>query len=222
VLGAPLIINRASGAVTLEAPLTLPASNPTDANHAARKAYVDAEIASAVASVPVVWEKLADAAVTNSTVIDITGFNLQNYRQIIIKLLGAQLSATDSVYVVSAQVYRNSSLVNTGYTFVRLAAVGTTVAASTTTNSTTLQISWDQGFNTDPIQATIALVQSSSSARVSLDVLSSYTNASSSPVCHRVSGFVSGGSGWANGLRINASVAFQNNVGRIVVLGLKP
>jgi hypothetical protein len=45
VLGAPVIINRASGEVTLEAPLTLPASNPTGPNHATRKAYVDSAIA---------------------------------------------------------------------------------------------------------------------------------------------------------------------------------
>jgi hypothetical protein len=41
-----------SGAVTMTGPLTLPASNPTDPNHATRKAYVDAEIASAIASLP--------------------------------------------------------------------------------------------------------------------------------------------------------------------------
>jgi hypothetical protein len=44
VLNAPVVINRASGAVTLESPLTLPAYNPTDANHAARKAYVDTSV----------------------------------------------------------------------------------------------------------------------------------------------------------------------------------
>jgi hypothetical protein len=41
-----------SGAMTVTGPLMLPSSNPTDPNHATRKAYVDAQIASAIASVP--------------------------------------------------------------------------------------------------------------------------------------------------------------------------
>jgi hypothetical protein len=43
-LGNAMVINRSNAAVTLFGPLTLPASDPTDANHAARKAYVDAQV----------------------------------------------------------------------------------------------------------------------------------------------------------------------------------
>jgi hypothetical protein len=50
-LSDPILITRSTGAVTfnhavtMAQPLTLPASNPTDANHAARKGYVDAGLA---------------------------------------------------------------------------------------------------------------------------------------------------------------------------------
>jgi hypothetical protein len=211
-LGDPITINRASGAVTLEAPLTLPASNPTDPNHAARKGYVDAGD---------VWVKLADAAVSNSTIIDVTGWSLQDYRQVTVMLLGPRLSSSSSS-ATTAQVYRNGSLVNTGYTFVRAAAAASSVGVSTTSNAANLILSWSSGFNTDPVLATIILAQSSNSANVSFDILNSFFDSQPVFVSHRISGVVTGGSGWVDGFRITAPVAFQNNVGRIVVLGLKP
>jgi hypothetical protein len=212
VLGAPVVINRASGAVTLEAPLTLPASNPTDANHAARKAYVDAGD---------VWVKLADAPISNSTVIDVTGFSLQNYRMVQMLLLGAQLSSSSSS-ATTAQVYRNGSLVNTGYNFVRYAAAAGSVGALTTNNAANLIMTWTSGFNTDPVLATIILAQSSNSANVSFDILNSFFDSNSVFVSHRNSGIVTGGSGWVDGFRITAPVAWQSNIGRVIVMGLKP
>jgi uncharacterized protein YjbI with pentapeptide repeats len=192
--------------------VTLPASDPTNANHAARKAYVDAGD---------VWVKLADAPISNSTIIDVTGFSLQNYRVVQVLLLGAQLSSSSSS-ATTAQVYRNGSLVNTGYTFVRTAAGASTIAASTTSNAANLIITWTLGANTDPMRATIILAQSSNSANVLFEVFNSFFDSQPLLLSHRVSGAVTGGSGWVDGIRITAPAAFQNNVGRIVVLGLKP
>jgi hypothetical protein len=211
-LGDSIIINRATGAVTLEAPLTLPASDPTNANHATRKAYVDAGD---------VWVKLADAAVTNSTIIDVTGFSLQDYRMVHVLLLGARLSSSSSSST-TAQVYRNGSLVNTGYTFVRTGAAGTGIGVFTTSNAANLIITWSLGANTDAILATMSLAQSSNSANVLFEALNSFFDSQPVFVSHRISGVVTGGSGWVDGFRITAPVAFENNIGRIVVLGLKP
>jgi hypothetical protein len=213
VLGAPVIINRASGAVTLEAPLTLPASNPTDPNHAARKAYVDAGD---------VWTKLVDVAVSNSTTIDITGFSLQDYRMVHMLLLGARLSSSNSNNL-AAQAYRGGALVNTGYTFVRDNASGSTVSCATSNNQAQLPITLPvDGINTDPVMIVVNLAQPASDASVAVGVQAIYRSSSPIPINYRVSCHILSGTGWVDGIRITAPVAFQNNVGRIVVLGLKP
>jgi hypothetical protein len=210
VLGAPVVINRATGAMTLEAPLTLPASNPTDADHATRKAYVDAGD---------VWVKLTDAAVTNSTIIDVTGFSLQDYRMARVFLLGAQVSSTQGSGDTTMRVYRNGSLVTTGYDWQRLTGAGTvTVGAITNDASVTLTYN---GITTAPVIMTIDITQAGSGSNVVL-YANVFYNITGSTVINIVAGRATGGSSWADGFRITAPVAFQNNVGRIVVLGLKP
>jgi hypothetical protein len=213
VLGAPMIINRASGAVTLEAPLTLPASNPTDANHATRKAYVDAGDVSV---------KLVDTTPSNNTVIDITGFSLQDYRMVTVHLLGTQLSSSPSSGM-TAQLYRGGSLVNTGYTFIRVAAGGSAVVASTTNNGSNAGLSWTVNYQgTSPLFMTFEITQFASGNNAVYRLDSAYLDTASAPIVLWSGGILSSGSGWVDGVRITAPVAFQNAVGRVVVMGIKP
>jgi hypothetical protein len=211
VLGAPVIINRASGAVTLEAPLTLPASNPTDPNHAARKAYVDARD---------IWERLVDAAVSNSSTIDVTGFSLQDYRMVQVQLLGPQLSSTQGSGSTTLQVYRGGTLVTTGYEWQRLTASSAAVNGGSIANDSSVTLTFN-GMTTAPVFMTIDITQSNSGNNVVLHANVFY-HTTSAPVINLVAGRATGGSGWADGFRITPPVAFQNNIGRIVVLGLKP
>jgi hypothetical protein len=210
-IGMPFIIYRATGSVALEAPLTLPASDPTDANHAARKAYVDAGDR---------WVTLVDAAVTNSTVIDVTGFSLQNYRMIKVLLLGARLSAASASGSTTAQVYRNGSLVTTGYNWQRLTTSAATASAGNVNNDADVTLTFN-GMSTDPVFMDINITQSASSSNA-VFYANVFYNTTSAPVINCVVGRATGGSGWTDGIRITAPDTFQNNVGRIVVLGLKP
>jgi hypothetical protein len=210
-LGDPITINRATGAMTLEAPLTLPASDPTDANHAARKAYVDAGDR---------WVTLVDAAVTNSTTIDVTGFSLQNYRLIKVLLLGARLSSASASGSTTARVYRNGSLVTTGYNWQRLTTSGGTATAGNVNNDADVTLTFN-GMSTDPVFMDIAITQSASNNNA-IFYANVFYNTTSAPVINTVAGRATGGSGWTDGIRIIAPDTFQNNVGRVVVLGLKP
>jgi hypothetical protein len=209
-LGDALIINRATGEMTLGAPLTLPASDPTNANHAARKAYVDAGDE---------WVKLADAAVTNSTTIDVTGFSLQNYRLIKVLLLGARLSSASASGSTTAQVYRNGSLVTTGYNWQRLTTSGGTATAGNVNNDADVTLTFN-GMSTDPVFMDIAITQAASNNNA-IFYANVFYNTTSAPVINTVAGRATGGSGWTDGIRITAPDTFQNNVGRVVVLGLK-
>jgi hypothetical protein len=211
-LGAPVVINRASGAMTLEAPLTLPASDPSNPNHATRKGYVDAGD---------VWVRLADAAVTNSTIIDLTGFSLQDYRQITVMLLGARLSSASSSNM-AGRLFRNGSLVTTGYFFVRETAASTTMTIATDNNGSQLGLTLN-GVNNNPLMIALGIVQPQSAGDVLIHAHVQYRDNANGDISNfRASCFVNGGTGWTNGFRIIAPVAFQNNVGRVVVLGLKP
>jgi hypothetical protein len=208
-----MMITRASGAVTLEAPLTLPASNPTDANHATRKAYVDAGDVSV---------KLVDTTPSNNTVIDITGFSVQDYRMVTVHLLGTQLSSSPSSGM-TAQLYRNASLVNTGYTFIRVVGGNANVAAATVNNGSNVALSWTgNNHGTSPLFMTFEIIQSASGNNAVYRYSSTYVDTGSVTIVLWSGGFLSSGSGWVDGVRITAPVAFQNDVGRVVVMGLKP
>jgi hypothetical protein len=211
VLGAPVVINRATGAVTLEAPLTLPSSNPTNADHATRKAYVDAGD---------IWVKLADANISNSTVIDVTGFSLADYRVVQALILGARFSSADPSGSIVSQIYRNGSLVTTGYRYVYHTVFGSNVLAGQTTGA-----HWGLAglsLNTDPVFIEAHITQAGSGDNVCITSISAYRDTVPNTVSQRTGGHVISGSGWVDGIRITASVTFQNNVGRVVVLGLKP
>jgi hypothetical protein len=209
VLGAPVIITRASGAVTLEAPLTLPSSNPTNADHATRKAYVDAGD---------VWVTLANAAISAVTTIDLTGFSLQDYRQITVMLLGARVSSSSSTNIFG-RVFRNGSVVNTAYTY-RREDVASSLTVSTQSNSAQIFLTSD-GINTDYIATAVELVQSEANGKIIFFARTVHTSSSGVLISYRAGGYQETGTGWVDGVRIIAPNAFQNNVGRIVVMGLR-
>jgi hypothetical protein len=211
VLGAPVVINRASGAVTLQAPLTLPSSNPTDADHATRKAYVDAGDR---------WVTLVDSAITNSSTIDVTGFSLQNYRMVQMLLLGAQLSSSQGSGSTTLRVYRGGTLVTTGYDWQRLTTSLTSASAAAVTNDASVTLTYN-GMDTTPVFMTIDITQSNSGNSVVL-YANVFYNTGGNPVINIVTGRATSGSGWTDGFRITPPATFQNNVGRVVVLGLKP
>jgi hypothetical protein len=211
VLGAPVLITRASGAVTLEAPLTLPASNPTNANHAARKAYVDAGD---------LWTKLADAAISNSAVIDVTGFSLADYHLVTVNLLHALPTATNST-ALNMQVYRNGSLVSTGYTFVVLNNSVSNAGGAGGTNQGNLTLTSGGCWNdTLTISACVSQPASGEIPMVRTNTFFQ-TSSGNSAYTTRVACRVTGGSGWVDGIRITAPVAFTANTGRLVVMGLR-
>jgi hypothetical protein len=211
VLGAPVVINRASGAVTLGAPLTLPASNPTDPNHAARKAYVDQGDR---------WVTLVDAAIANSTVIDVTGFSLADYYLVEVRLLNA-LPTTNSTVDMWIQVSRGGSLVSTGYTscWFGLSQAGT--AHGGISNHTDCRLSF-AGIQTQTLTSQITILQTATNSAVFLNVQTvhqeNFGNVLQAP---RVHCRLTSGSGWVDGFRITSPVSFTANVGRIVVMGLK-
>jgi hypothetical protein len=211
VLGAPVIINRASGAVTLEAPLTLPASNPTDANHATRKAYVDAGDR---------WVTLVDAAIANSAVIDVTGFSLADYYLVEVHLLNVLPTANSSSNVV-AQLYRNQSLVSTGYNRLRLNAYPNAAAADTATNASSCDLT-ASGIRTERIVSNITMSQTESNQMAMLRTMTFFQeNFANVMHCQYSYCRATGGSGWVDGLRITSPVDLTANVGRLVVMGLK-
>jgi hypothetical protein len=192
-------------------PQTLPASNPTDPNHATRKAYVDAGD---------VWVKLTDAAVTNSTIIDVTGFSLQDYRMVQVQLLGARVSS-NTADNLEFRIYRDGSLINTAYSFVRILASGSSVTAGSI-DTTRLALTNQGLVGAYPAFSTVDIVQPQLGGGVMLRANTTYVNSSDAPTIWQACCTQYSGSGWVDGIRITAPVAFQNNVGRIVVMGLKP
>jgi hypothetical protein len=216
MLGAPVSINRASGAVTLEALLTLPASDPTEANHATRKGYVDSAIASAVADVPVVWEKIADIALAGSTTVEVTGFSLVNYRAVVAHLIGARVSANTSD--ILTQVYRGGAWIGTGYSSVR--EVGTITELSLGSGGSTFIPITESITANEPLTSAITITQASSGEKPQLQVQSVYTSSAGATVC-RTAGSLSSGSGWVTGVRVVSSVIFQASIGRFVLMGIK-
>jgi hypothetical protein len=208
---------RLTGAVTLEAPLTLPASNPTDANHATRKGYVDQLVAQAS-----IWEKIADATVSNSTIIDITGFSLQNYRMVRVMLLGVRLSsAASSPAVTTMRVYRGGTLISTGYNTHSIYGIGTDLAGSTAGSNVADIALTSQGLSADPLFIPIDITQPANNISAVLYTQIFYMSQTAS--CFTIiASRVTSGSAWVDGIRITFPNALQANVGRIVVLGLKP
>jgi hypothetical protein len=173
-------------------------------------------------SSPLVPERqIITANLTNSTIINVTGFSLQNYRKVTVLLLGAQLSSASS-NIITGELYRNGSLVTTGYFFVRETAAGTTMTVAASSNHPLFGL-MSNGVNTNPLMSVIDIVQPSSTGDV---VLYAYTVHRDSPNGninnYRTGVLINGGSGWTDGVRITAPTAFVANAGRIVVMGLRP
>jgi hypothetical protein len=167
-----------------------------------------------------VWVKVADAAVTNSSTIDVTGFSLQNYRMVQVLLLGAQLSSAQGSGSTTLQVYRGGNLVSTGYEWQRLTAGSTIINSGSIANDTSVILTFN-GMSTAPVFMTIDITQSNSGSNVVL-YANVFYNTTSAPVINIVASRATGGSNWADGVRITPPTTFQNNIGRIVVLGLTP
>jgi hypothetical protein len=192
-------------------PQTLPASNPTDPNHAARKAYVDAGDR---------WVTLVDAAIANSAVINVTGFSLADYYLVEVHLLNVLPTANSSSNVV-AQLYRNQSLVSTGYNRLRLNAYPNAAAAETATNASSCDLT-ASGIRTERIVSNITMSQTESNQMAMLRTMTFFQeNFANVMHCQYSYCRATGGSGWVDGLRITSPVDLTANVGRLVVMGLK-
>jgi hypothetical protein len=167
------------------------------------------------------WRQIVAADLTNSTAIDVTGFSLQDYRKVTVLFLGARLSSASSNNIV-AEIFRNGSLVTTGYFFVRETAAGTTMTVGSNNNHPLFGLTFN-GVNTNPLLSVIDIVQPSSTGDV---ILYAYTMHRDSPTGninnYRTGVLINGGSGWTDGIRITAPTAFVANAGRIVVMGLRP
>jgi hypothetical protein len=198
------------GAVTVIGPLTLPASNPTDPNHATRKAYVDAGDR---------WVTLVDAAIANSAVIDVTGFSLADYYLVEARLLNV-LPTANSLSNVVVQVYRNQSLVSTGYNRLRLSVFQTGVNSGFQTNASTCEIT-TAGIRAERLVSNITIFQTESNQTAFLQATIFYQDNSDVMHCMHSYCRATGGSGWVDGLRITFPVSLTANVGRLVVMGLK-
>jgi hypothetical protein len=166
-----------------------------------------------------VWVKLVDVAPTNSTTIDITGFNLQNYHQISVLLIGVNFAA-DLSNNIALYVFRNSTLVTTGYSSVRETATGTTMTVSTLSNANNFLLTSNL-VKAFPTTIAFDCFQKVVNSDVFLQTRAIHWNSSPALQNYRSSGITNGGSGWVTGFRIDSPTAFQAGVGRIVVLGLK-
>jgi hypothetical protein len=192
-------------------PQTLPASNPTDPNHATRKAYVDAGDR---------WVTLVDAAITNSTIIDVTGFSLADYYLVQAHLLNV-LPTSNSSSALGVQVYRNQSLVSTGYFQLRLSVWPTGVNSGSQSNTSNLPIT-ASGIQTERMVSNITISQTESNQMALLQAITFFQENSSNVMYFmHTYGRATGGSGWVDGLRITSPVNLTANVGRLVVMGLK-
>jgi hypothetical protein len=164
--------------------------------------------------------QIITANLTNSTIINVSGFSLQNYRRVTVLFLGANLSSASSSNII-AEIFRNGSLVTTGYFFVRETAAGTTMTVATNNNVAQLGLTLN-GVNTNPMMIALDIVQPGSSGDV---LVHAHVVHRDSPTGNfnnfRAACFINGGSGWTDGVRITAPTAFTANVGRIVVMGLR-
>jgi hypothetical protein len=165
-----------------------------------------------------VWEKIADIALANSTVVEVTGFSLVDYRAVVAHLIGARIGSNNND--VYTQIYRGGSLVSTGYGYLREIAAGSTLSVST--QSSTVMPITESITGNEPFTSAITITQASSGEKPQLQSQSAYTSSSGSTV-HRSACSVSSGSGWVTGVRVvSPGASFQASIGRFVLLGIKP
>jgi hypothetical protein len=199
-----------SGAVTVTGPLTLPASNPTDPNHATRKAYVDAGDR---------WVTLVDADIANSAVIDVTGFSLADYHLVVANLFNVLPTGT-ATGDTTLQAYRGGSLVTTGYSFVRFAYSQNASGAAASSNQSSHSIT-SFGIRSERVLARINISQTASDQLAILETVGFCQENANVMLVFNAFGRATSGSGWVDGLRITFPVSLTANVGRLVVMGLK-
>jgi hypothetical protein len=119
-------------------------------------------------------------------------------------------------------VFRNGSLVNTGYFFVRETAEGTTMTVATNNNVAQLGLTLN-GINTNPMMIVLDIVQPGSSGDVLVHAHVVHRDSPNGNINnYRAACLINGGSGWTDGVRITVPTAFTANAGRIVVMGLRP
>jgi hypothetical protein len=199
-----------SGAVTVTGPLTLPASNPTNSNHATRKAYVDTGDR---------WVTLVDAAIASSTIIDVTGFSLADYYLVTVHVFEA-FPTTNSSIDVHVQVYRNGSLVSTGYTSCWFALSQAGTSHGGLSNHSDCRLTFG-GIQNQPLNSQITISQLFAPGWVFLDVQTVHQENLNVLQAPRVHCRLTSGSGWVDGFRIVSPVSLTANGGRVVVMGLK-
>jgi hypothetical protein len=164
--------------------------------------------------------RILTANLTNSTIINVSGFSLQNYERVTLLVLGARLSSAASGNM-TAEITRNGTLVTTGYTFVRETATGTTMTVGTTSDFNVLGLTLG-GMNTKIVTITLDIVQSVLTGDVLIHAHVLHHSSPGNNITNfRAACIVTDGSGWADGVRIIAPAAFLADVGRIIVLGLR-
>jgi hypothetical protein len=166
-----------------------------------------------------VWQTLADAAISNVTTIDVTGFSLADYYLVEAHLLNVLPTANSSSNVV-VQVYRNQSLVSTGYNRLRLNVFPSGVSSGATTNASNCDIT-TSGIFSELIVSSITISQTASNQTAMLRATTFFQENGNIMHCMHSYCRAAGGSGWVDGLRITSPVNLTANVGRIVVMGLK-
>jgi hypothetical protein len=178
---------------------------------------VDAQVAQAS-----IWEKIADATVSNSTIIDITGFSLQNYRMVRVMLLGVRLSsAAPSPAISTMRIYRGGTLVTAGYIGYNISVINDGISGFASSSGSASIVLTSLGLSTDPLFIPIDIAQTANNLDVLLYTQIFYISQNSSHF-NIMASRITSGSAWVDGIRITFPNALQANVGRIIVLGLKP
>jgi hypothetical protein len=166
------------------------------------------------------WVTLVDAVIASSTIIEVTGFSLTNYHLVTVHVFEA-FPTTNSSLDMFIQVYRNGSLVSTGYTscWFALSQAGTGHGGVSNHSDCRLTIA---GIKNQPLNSQITISQLVAPGWVFLDVQSvhqeDFGNILQAP---RVHCRLTSGSGWVDGFRIVSPVSLTANGGRVVVTGLK-
>jgi hypothetical protein len=165
------------------------------------------------------WTKVVDAAIANSSLIDVSGFSLADYHLLEINLLNVFVTAA-SPNNVGLQIYRNGSLITTQYSMNNRVTSGTSITVSRFNNNAFLPVT-DGGVSTTNLTAKITIAQQSNGDLVYLDATCFYISHANFYEVFCSSGFVFAGSGWLNGFRIQTPTNLQANIGRLVVMGVK-
>jgi hypothetical protein len=163
-------------------------------------------------------ERLADLTPPAQTTIDMTGFTTWEYNSLELLLIGIRTGG--STNNATLQLYRNYSLVTSGYSWAMSHWNNSTVNAAGGTSQSA--ITWTAGglSATKSIMARFHISQNDDT--LNPHVIMSSSQPSNANVLQGVSlsGEATGGIGFVSGIRLIAPVAF-NTIGRILLFGLR-